>query len=312
MPFEHPLLQICRSTVIFSACVFLTFTPGAFAQKISSPSHLTDVENKGSNTDNDLVVNLKTLKGKKAQLHNALIEINRQLITLEYLVIDSTGDIPIAIKIRRDDNLIQAWHSIRAAQEYSEQKVREGGLGLPEPYFAEAMLWGALGHHEKAIAQFVVGSNIALENKDDLTSQVTYFKELQVYLNKYLLEPRKVEDEVTSKTARLVAQKHFSAGLTKFKQGKYSEAAPLFTEAVLLNPEVPWYWYYRAGCFKELKFNTRAKHDAMLGITLEIRNKQSREAGHALECFQGSSRLWLESVRRNLNIPTTVYTNETN
>jgi tetratricopeptide (TPR) repeat protein len=246
-------------------------------------------------------------------LQRSVDAIEGELLTQEYIVQSANAvKIPHVVAILRKPLLNQAWLSIQDAKKISADRVKRGESGIPDPYFAEALLWKTLGRHENSLASFLLGSNIAIENGQSLSDHIEYYREFNQYLQDYLQSPLPQADPTTEKDAVLVARRYFARGVSSYKKGNHSKAIEYFTEAILLNPNRASYWHYRALCFRANNFTQRATHDITMGIAIERKYNQSSIVYAALTSAQGADRLWLEAYRNRLNIPILVKANDPN
>lgn len=249
----------------------------------------------------------------KSILQRSVDAIEGELLTQEYIVQSANAvKIPHAVAILRKPLLNQAWLSIQDAKKISADRVKQGKSGIPDPYFAEALLWKTLGRHEDSLASFLVGSSIKIKNGQGLTDHIEYYREFNQYLEDYLLSPLPTADPTTEKDAVLVARRYFAQGVSSYKQGNHSKAIGYFTEAILLNPNRASYWHYRALCFRANNFTQRATHDITIGIAIERKFGQRASVYAALTPAQGADRLWLETYRNRQNIPILVKANDPN
>ena len=252
------------------------------------------------------------LKAKGA-LEESIKTIDKELIAQEYISKSpSSAAIPQIIAIYRKPLLEQAWASIQDAKKISVERMKNGEPGIADPYFAEALLWKTLGRHEEALANFSMGSHIAINNGDDLNDAIEYYREFNQYLSDYLAAPRPSSDPVTTTDSKTVARRYFARGIAAYNQKRYSDAIEAITEAILLNPNRASYWHYRALCFRAEGLLHRATHDVTIGIAIERKLGQRAMVYAALTSAQGKERLWLENHRNNNNIPILVKANDPN
>ena len=252
------------------------------------------------------------LKARRA-LEKSIKTIDKELIVQEYIFKSpSSAAIPQIIAIRRNSLLEYAWTKIQSAKKANVEAIKNGEPGVSDPYFAEALLWKDLGRHEEALANFSMGSHIAIKNGQNLYDQVEYYREFNSYLRAYLQSPLPQSDPTTEKDAALVARRYFARGVSSYKKGDHSKAIEYFTEAILLNPNRASYWHYRALCFHANNFTQRATHDITMGIAIERKYNQSSIVYAALTSVQGADRLWLEAYRNRQNIPILVKANDPN
>jgi len=250
------------------------------------------------------------LLSKKSEFKRQLKEIDSELIVREYISNrDQVDDIPKVIQLQRDEELIQAWEAIQSAKRINDERAKKELPLYPQPYFAEAMLWQSLSQHEKAIASFVIGGQIATKNGTDIYEITEYYKGLALHLKNYLNEPYKQNNELDDTEVHANARYLFAQGFEKFRSRNFKDASDYFSEAILLRPNVAGYWFYRAICFNELGQTQRARHDAVIGVSFERNSNQRREASELLTSAQGPGRLWLEKYRNRKNIPVLINPN---
>jgi tetratricopeptide (TPR) repeat protein len=249
----------------------------------------------------------------KSTIQRSADAIEGELITQEYIVQSANAvKVPHAVAILRKPLLNQAWLSIQDAKNISADRMKRGESGIPDPYFAEALLWKTLGRHEDSLASFLIGSSIAIKNGQNLTDHIEYYREFNQYLEDYLQSPLPKADPTTERDAVFVARRYFARGISSYKEGNPSKAIEYFTEAILLNPNRAAYWHYRALCFRAQQFTQRATHDITIGIAIERRFNQRSSVYAALTSAQGPDRLWLETYRNRQNIPILVKANDPN
>lgn len=250
------------------------------------------------------------LLAKKSDIKSQLRRIDSELIVREYISNrEQVDDIPKIIELQRDEELIQAWEAIQAAKRINEERAKKELPRYPQPHFAEAMLWKSLSQHEKAIASFVIGGQIATKNGTEIYEITEYYKGLSDYLKNYLNEPYKQNNQVDDIELYANATHLFAQGFEKFRSQNFKDASNYFSEAILLRPEVAGYWFYRAICFYELNQTQRARHDAVIGVSFERNMMKKREASELLTAAQGPGRLWLEKYRNRKNIPVLINPN---
>tara|TARA_Y100000994_G_scaffold242650_1_gene239842 strand:+ start:52 stop:1197 length:1146 start_codon:yes stop_codon:yes gene_type:complete len=274
------------------ASQFTTEISGRTKQVYLSMQHLQQLDSKSASA-------ITALKKERSRLKDALRQVEDNLIRLESLSITvDDPNIPDVIKQYRNPLLEDAWRDIQKAKQ--ESLGEGGGAVSADPFFAEALFWKSIGVHEEAISSFVLAFGISQENNKDVSEYVEHYRSLSKYLQEYAKRPTKElsTDIDYSQRARLV----FARGISKYRCGEFEDAARLFTQSLLLKPQSALTWYYRSICFKELEADLRARHDAIVGVQLERWSQRGMING-GLSHVQGSSRIWLEHLRANQNVP---------
>ena len=274
------------------ASQFTTEISGKTKQVYLSIRHLQQLDSKSASA-------ITALKKERNRLKDALRQVEDDLIRLESLSVTvDDPNIPDVIKQYRNPLLEDAWRDIQKAK---QESLGEGEAPVSaDPFFAEALFWKSIGVHEEAISSFVLAIGISQEKKQNVSEYVEHYRSLNKYLQEYAKRPTK---ELTQDVDySLMARSLFASGVSKYRCGEYKDAAQLFTQSLLLKPQSSLTWYYRSVCFKQLDVDLRARHDAIVGVQLEHRS-QRRMINYGLTHVQGSSRIWLEHLRANQNVP---------
>ena len=246
-----------------------------------------------SNATGEHLADLLELQQNKI---SELREINRQINALASQPPFKAESIPEAINIKRNTELNKAWINIQKAHQLNQERVNNGENPLPDPLFAEALLWQAVNDHDNAMRCYLEAMEMTIDENLNREEYSNYFKSLTTYLRRYYDIPS--EDVSTgAKSNRVQAIKHLGNGLRQLYAAKHEQAAISFSNSISLDPTIALSWYGRAIAYKHSNQNGKAQHDALLGVRVEKKWKQHHDVDFGLERIQGRSRHWLERFR---------------
>jgi len=193
--------------------------------------------------------------------------------------------------IRRQPTVVHdAWRRITAAIRENNSLARP----RPEPFFARAELWIMVGNYDEAMRDLLLAMRNAESSGAAPSNYQATFERLREVLDRYDATPVPPEDGEPSW--------HYGRGMHEFWAGRYVEAERAFTNAIMLAPQNPLFWYMRAVARRRQGNDTGAQHDVLLGATAERRRCVRSFASVSyisrdLSRLQGPDRLWLEEHR---------------
>jgi tetratricopeptide (TPR) repeat protein len=204
---------------------------------------------------------------------------------------------PEIIKLQGKPEVRKAWIEIQKAFEENQKLVES--KRLPEPYFARAEVWYSLGSYAEALSDYLSGLDYVKNQNDESAYMLyhQYFGSIRDTVTKSLTQPKSLIDlgpEEKQKT-----QYHYNKGYSNFWSGNYDRALQHFDNAVQIDWQNPYYWYYRGLTYRRLGNEQKALFNFVFGSHLEkllgdeIRDEVSRQ----LTRLQGNERMFLEEIR---------------
>ena len=204
--------------------------------------------------------------------------------------------IPRVIRVSdpEDDDISLAWRELAPAYAWNlEQPLASQS---PDPFFARAQIWTAVGSHTDALSDFLrAASLVRKQDEGDFLKYAHNFTVLEAALNR--------EDALPGNVFVNEARTYWENGHNQYRIRRFDLAVFDYTDAVRLDPSDPSYWYSRALAHKALNMNDRAEQDARIGVTAERRLidrsglSSTVYINKRLSMIQGRRRAWLERLR---------------
>jgi tetratricopeptide (TPR) repeat protein len=227
---------------------------------------------------------------EESRLH--LASLRDAADTTGIVAVQATRDCELPSLICRQPPIVQeAWRQISSAIEENEVLPTP----RPEPLFARAELWMMVGGYDAALRDLLAALRTADNTETSPRVYTAIFERIRDALERYESTPVPPED---GEPAR-----HYGRGVHLFWSGVYSDAEKAFTNALLLAPDNPLYWYMRALTHRKLGKDTAAEHDVLLGVAAETKARQRNPripsvTNYQLRRVQGPDRTWLENHRQ--------------
>ncbi len=197
-------------------------------------------------------------------------------------------DLPALIRLQ-PKRIWGVWVDINRAVDLNAKSEQK----RPEPLIARAKLWTQVRNFDSAIRDYA----IALEYSNHPEFTKSQRRQLVADVTQTILLYEKLPRPVHLGKSRI----HYGKGVHSYRRRDFKQAVKHFGNATQLSPNEPLFWYYRALSHRRLGQQDRARHDVLIGSSLENRPDLSEGVSIgitiALEIVQGVDRHWLEEFR---------------
>ncbi len=201
------------------------------------------------------------------------------------------ADLPFLIA-RQPETVQEAWRTV-------DELVRENATleqSLPDPLFARADLWAAVGNHEEALDDYLQATKFFFGTRPSLVEQSRALNRLSDALERLSKRPRSEYP--------YEADDAFWLGVNSFEKKQLEVAAAFFAEATRLMPSDAVYRAYRGLTLKRLGRTSDAERQLSVAASIlrrpHCRPREQSGFHIRLERIQGPERQW---VQQSVNAP---------
>jgi len=188
--------------------------------------------------------------------------------------------------VRQPESVQEAWRTVNELVQENTTLEKP----LPDPLFARADLWAAVGSHEDALDDYLSATKLFFATRPGLVEQSRALNRLSGALERLSKRPR-TEYPYEADNA-------FWLGVKNFELNRLEIAAAFFAEATRLMPMDAVYRTYRGLSLKRLGQTSDAERHLAVAASILRRPDclaREREGFHLrLERIQGSERQWIE------------------